>query len=105
MTEIGSRNIEMVQNLLEGYSFMYVKQNQNYYGGVGIFWRNDIQNFTQIDINFNHTCDCTRCEVEALVVNFIHWGIQYSLCGIYRHPNGNVNHVTADLDKNDTAIW
>ena len=83
---------------------MYVKPNQNYYGGVGIFWRNDIQNFTQADMNFNHTCDCTRCKVEALMVNFTHWGIQYSLCGIYRHPNGNVNHFTADLEKNDTAI-
>ena len=47
---------------------MYVKPNQNYYGVVGIFWRNDIQNFTQTDINFNHTCDCTRCKVEALVL-------------------------------------
>ena len=99
LTEIGSRNIEMAQNLLEGYNFMYVKPNQNYYAGVGIFWRNDIQNFTQADINFNHTCDCTRCKVEALMVNFTHWGIQYSLCGIYRHPNGNVNHFTADLEK------
>ena len=99
LTEIGSRNIEMTQNLLEGYSFMYVKPNQNYYGGVGIYWRNDIQNFTQIDLKFNYTCDCTRCKVETLVVNFTHCGIQYSLCGIYRHPNGNVNHFTADLER------
>ena len=99
LTEIRSRNIEMAQNLLEGYNFMHVKPNQNYYGGVGIFWRCDIQNCTQTDINFNHTCDCTRCKVEALMVNFTHWGIQYSLCGIYRHLNGNVNHFTAYLEK------
>ena len=97
LTVIGSRNIEMTQNLLEGYCFMYVKPNQNYYGGVGIYWRNDIQNFTRIDLNFDYTCDCTRCKVETLVVNFIHCGIQYSLCGIYRHPSGNVNHFTGDL--------
>ena len=47
LTEIGSRNIEIAHNLLEDYNFMDVKPNQNYYGGVGIFWRNDIQNFTQ----------------------------------------------------------
>ena len=97
LTEIGSRNIEMTQNLLEGYSFMYVKTNQNYNGGVGIYGRNDIQNSTQIDLNFNYTCDCIRCKVETLVVNFTHCGIQCSLCGIYRHPNGNVNHFTVDL--------
>ena len=99
LTEIGSRNIEMTQNLLEGYSFIYVKPNQNYFGGVGIYCRNDIQNFTKIDQNFNYTCDCTRCKVETLVVNFTHCGIQYSLCGIYRHPNGNVNHFAADLER------
>ena len=45
-------------------SCMYVKPNQNYYGGAGIYWRNDIQNLTQIDLNFKYTCYCIRWKVE-----------------------------------------
>ena len=50
---------------------MYVKRNQNHYAVIGIYWKNDIQNFTQINLKFIHTRDCTRYNVDAFVANFV----------------------------------
>ena len=50
-----ARMSRMKSNLLKDFSFVYVKPNQNYHGGVGIYLRNGIQNFTQINLNYGNT--------------------------------------------------
>ena len=50
-------------------------------------------------MNFAKTCDCPRCEIESLLVDFTHRGTPYTLCALYRHPNGNTDHFTGDLER------
>ena len=50
ITEIGTRNIELVKHLFENYKFHYVLALNNLYGGVGIYFSKDIQNLEILDI-------------------------------------------------------
>ena len=45
------------------------------------------------------SCDCCKCEFESLFVEFKYRGNKFILGGLYRHPNGKVNHFTQDLEK------
>ena len=68
-------------------------------------WRRDlyeeaIDNITSIeDVSMFLACGCMRCEVENLFLQFVFRGIKYTVCGIYRHPNGNITHVTEKLGR------
>ena len=44
LTEIGTRNIELVKHLFDNFEFHYVLALNNLYGGVGIYFSKDIQN-------------------------------------------------------------
>ena len=99
LTEIGSRNIDLARNLLPGYNFMYVIPTKNTHGGVGLYWKASLSSFMVNDLKFTKTCDCPRCEIESLVVDFTHQDTDYTLCSLYRHPNGNGNHFTNDLER------
>ena len=50
------------------------------------------------EINIVLECDCMKCEVENLFVEFMFNGVMYIVGGIYRHPNGNVSHFVAALE-------
>ena len=99
LTEIGARNIDLTANLLTGYDFLYVLPDKNTHGGVGIYWRDRLTNLAVSEMNFAKTCDCPRCEIESLVVDFTHRGTPYTLCALYRHPNGNTDHFTGDFER------
>ena len=99
LTEIGARIIDLTANLLTGYDFLYALPDKNTHGGVGIYWRDRLTNLAVSEMNFGKTCDCPRCEIESLVVDFIHRGTPYTLCALYRHPNGNTDHFTGDLER------
>ena len=98
LTEIGAKNITLGENLLPGYKFYYIIPDKNKWGGVEIYMRDTIDNITPIeDVSMSWACGCTRCEVESLSLQFVFRGVRYTVCGIYRHPNGNVNHFTEKL--------
>ena len=50
------------------------------------------------EINIVLECNCMKCEVERLFVEFMFIGAMYTVGGIYRHPNGNVSHFVAALE-------
>ena len=93
ITEIGAKNIDLATNILENYTFYNVLPISNRYGGVGVYIRNTITNvIIREDLVSTSTCECPRCEIESLIIDFSHNNITYSLCAIYRHPNGNQSH-------------
>ena len=100
LTEIGARNISTVEHLFPNYTLFYVTPESNPKGGVGIYVSNHINDVVVKDqYEFRKSCDCVRCEVESLFVEFTYRGNQYTLGGIYRHPNGNVKHFCQDLEQ------
>ena len=122
LTEFGGKNITLVENLLPGYKLYYIipektkkqkqKQKKNKCGGVGIYRRVTIDNITPIeDASKSLAFGCTRCEVESLFLQFVFRGVKYTVCGICRHPKGNVNHFTEKLERilaklsNDNRPW
>ena len=101
LTEIGAKNFTSVGNLLPGFKFYSIIPDKNKCGGVGIYMRDTIDNVTPVeDVSMFLACGCTRCEVESLFLHFVFRGVKYTVCGIYRHPNGNINHFTEKLGRN-----
>ena len=99
LTEIGSKNISVVEKLLPDYNFHYVLPEKNKCGGVGIYTCNSLTNvIVKDDIKLAISCDCVKCEIESLFIEFCYRGITYIVGGIYRHPNGNVSHFISDLE-------
>ena len=100
LTEIGAKNITLVENLVPGYKFYYIVTDKNKCGGVGIYIKDTIDNITPIeDVSMSLACGCTRCEVESLFLHIVFRGVKYTVCDINRHPNGNVNHFTEKLER------
>ena len=99
LTEIGARNIATVEHLFPKYSFFYVTPVNNPKGGVGIYISNRMNDIVvNGQYEYKKTCNCPRCEIESLFVEFTFNGKQYTVGGIYRHPNGNVKHFCHDLE-------
>ena len=83
------------------------------YGGAGIYVSNNITEVQTLDnIALTKTCRCSKCEMESLFLKVSYMNDTYVIAGIYRHPNGTVNHFVNDLeaalnkidDKITTAI-
>ena len=70
----------------------------NLYGGVGIYFSKDIQNLEILDISVEKSYHCVNCEIKSSFTRFDYCGDAYTLCGIYRYPNGNTRHFVEDLD-------
>ena len=98
LTEIGSRNIDVVKHLFENYEFHYMVPSNNLYGGVGIYFSKNVRNLEILDISIKIYCYCAKCEIESLFATFCYGGEIYTLCGIYKHPNGNTRHFVEDLE-------
>ena len=98
LTEIGTRNIDVVKHQFENYEFHYVLPSNNLYGGVGIYFSKNVYSLEILDISIKKSCHCTKCEIESLFATFCYGGEIYTICGIYRHPNGNTRHFVEDLD-------
>ena len=43
-------------------------------------------------------CDCVKCELESLFVEFMFNVAMYTVGGIYRHRNVNVSHFVSALE-------
>ena len=100
LTEMGSRNIYLVKHLLNDYDFYSVTPLNNMYGGVGIYVSSNINNVLVLDnIAVEETCLCPKCEIESPFLNFSYMNESYVIGGIYRQPNGIVNHFVNDLEN------
>ena len=100
LTEIGARNISTVEHLFQNYTFFYVTPCNNPKGGVGIYVSHRMNDIViNNECSYNKTCNCVRCEIESLFVDFTYGGKRYTVGGIYRHPNGNVDHFCCDLEE------
>ena len=85
--------------MLPDYNFHYVLPAKNKCGGVGIYTCNSLTNvIVKDDIKPAISCDCVKCEIESLFIEFCFRGTTYTVGGIYRHPNGNVSHFIFDLE-------
>ena len=99
LTEIGSRNLTVVEKIFPNYTCFHKIRQRNNWGGVGIYIHNSLSNVGLLDeINIVLEYDCMKCEVESLFVEFMFNGAMYTVGGIYRHPNGNVSHFVAALE-------
>ena len=98
LTEIGARNIDLTVNLFDGYKFLYILPDKNVNWGVAIYISDSLNDVFLTNSQFKKTCTCPRCEIESLVIDFTHCGSKYTICGLYRHPNGDVLHFINDLE-------
>ena len=105
LTEIGTRNISTVENLMEWYDFHYVLPIDNMYGGVEIYLSENITNIQILnDIKICNICHCPKCNFESLFLNFEFRAYPFTVGGINRHPNGNTNHFVFDLESTINQI-
>ena len=59
LTEIGSRNLSTVEHLFAGYVFFYVTPDVNFYGGVGIYISEKMENvYIDEHISITKSCHC-----------------------------------------------
>ena len=99
LSEIGARNLSVVQHLIPNYTFYYTIPESNNFGGVGMFLSDELLDISIIDeYTIMKTCRCIRCDFESLFVTFTYNNATYTVGGIYRHPNGNVHHFVTDLE-------
>ena len=85
LTEIGSRNLSLVENLFPTHhSLQYITPINNPKGGVGIYISKLINDFDlQTQLQLKKKCECTSCEFESLFINFDYDGYKYL---IVRYP-------------------
>ena len=86
--------------MLPNYNFFHKIPPKNNLGGVvGIYVHSPLSNIGPLDeTDIVLYCDCVKCEVESLFVEFMFNGAMYTVGGIYRHPNGYVSHFVSALE-------
>ena len=85
--------------MFPNYIIFHKIPHKNNWGGVGIYVHISLANVGLLDeINIVLECDCMKCEVESLFVEFMFNGAMYIIRGIYRHPNGNVSYFVSALE-------
>ncbi len=66
---------------------------------MGIHIRDTLKNVTtNSNLKFQEG-PCTCCEIESIFIDFTFLNKNFTVGGIYRHPNGNLIHFTSNLDK------
>ena len=99
LTEIGAKNVSVVDKLIPDYNFHYILPAKSKCGRMGIYTCIALTNVAvKDDIKLGKSCDCVKCETQSLFIKLCYRGTAYTIGGIYRHPNGNVSHFTTDLD-------
>ena len=99
LTEIGARNLSLVEHLMPDYTFHYVIPATSAVGGVGIYVSDDLTNISVVPDHVIKTCNCHKCIYESLLIHFSVGNNEYSVAGIYRHPGGNLDHFVTDLEN------
>ena len=100
LTEIGNDGDNYINtNILSEYDAFIDLPKNNRYGYVAILVKRGYGDIIQReDLYITKTCDCDRCQTENIWVEIKSGNANYVLSAIYRHPNGNAEHFTTDLE-------
>ena len=106
LTEIGhDANHFINNNLFPSYHHFYVLPHGNKYGGVAIFVHKEFGNvILRDDLKVSCSCQCNKCILENIWVQITNNDGNYIIGGLYRHPNGNHQHFTCDLESTLSKI-
>ena len=105
LSEIGSRNLSLAQNLFPNHEFYFKPPKRNYFGGVAVYINKnmtEVRVLSNLEITMN--CNCVKCEVESLFLQFKHFKYPYIIGAIYRHPNGSIEHFVEALERSLGSI-
>ena len=114
LTEIGKNCENIVKTLFhnQGYAPFYDLPASNDYGGVAVFIKRELNPIQMDRFKMKKTCECSKCCYENVWVECVKNGLKSIVCGIYRHPGGDITHFSADLDLSLTksrrykiALW
>ena len=106
LTEIGNDGDNYInRNLLSDYEAFIDLPKNNRCGRVAILVKRGYGDIIQReDLKITKTCDCDRCQMEDIWVEIKTGNENFILSAIYRHPNGNVEHFTNDLEESFSKL-
>ena len=96
LSVIWSYNVDLYQNLFEGYTFYYDLPETGNVGGVGIFVKNTIKQ-NQLDNVKVQSTDC--CRLESVWLEISKGRRNYIIGGVYRHPGQDIDKFTNNIEK------
>ena len=99
LTEVGKNAEPFIQSLFNDYTPFHDLPKINNYGGVAIYVKNILKPIDKPELKITRTCNCSKCQIEDIWVQFQYNGKVTVVGGVYRHPGGNIGHFTNDLDK------
>ena len=100
LTEIGSSNVDYLDNILPDYHFDYVSPSLRC-GGAGIYYRNifSLLNVKKQVISSHLSCTCDNCQIEDIWLELSYNNKPFCVASCYRHPKGNIKHFVDALEK------
>lgn len=101
LSEIWSNNVEYYKNLLPGYTLSYELPDNSNVGGVGAFISDGVK-FCKI-IKYNIAATGSN-KVEQIWFEAEKERFKFNFACVYRHPAGNINDFTNELDKSLTNL-
>ena len=109
LTEVGDNADDYLNhNLLEEYEYsnnLHDLPIGNKYGGVAILVKKGKGKIIpRPDLKICQTCNCEKCKYENIWIELKSEDESFIIGGIYRHPNGNINHFSSDLEHSLTKI-
>ena len=101
LTEVRRTSIGII-NMVFTDHHIFLENPDTAKGGVALMIRqNKFNNITELDPNtgfdLKNKCDCIQCKIENKWVRFNINGQAVIVGGIYRHPNGNIQHFNDAL--------
>ena len=99
LTEIGRTNIGIIDKEFPDH-YIFIDYTTTSKGGVALLLRkNKFDNISELD-PIKLSCNCSKCVVENKWLSFRVENQEFIIGGIYRHPNGDIEHFNKAL--NDT---
>ena len=108
LTEVRRTSIGII-NMVFTDHHIFLENPDTAKGGVALMIRqNKFNNITELDPNtgfdLKNKCDCIQCKIENKWVRFNINGQAVIVGGIYRHPNGNIQHFNDALKNTISQI-
>ena len=100
LSEIGDdANNYMNDNFLPEYNVFSTTPKHNKYGGIAILIKKGLGSVKiRDDLGINHKCECSKCQIEDKWLELEIANKTHIIGGVYRHPNGSVNHFISGLE-------
>ena len=111
LSEIGNDASFYLSSFLTDYNYFYELPNDNNYGGVAVFIKQELKVSERSDLKLAKTCKCFKCNCESVWLDVMKNNETLTIGGIYRHPGGNPAHFNTavevtlnQINKIDTCI-